>query len=619
MSWLLSNMRRRLMPRRAGDEGGYIAAMVAICLASGLFMGAAAIAVDTGRWYTEMERVQKAADAAALGGVPYLPYDFPAAVTEAKAVAARNGFPEGADVQINVGPGKLDSQLKVTVRAKVTNSFGSAFGADSTWVSRSAVADYKAAAPIGSPCNVFGNEPASGGTVLASKPTTGSAIPTSMTTTNPLLKGCTSNPSMWAVIEGPSTDKGNGDRYMNATCDPNVATYKCDSTKRINDEYDELGYFWVVQVGPEAVNKPISVQIYDPGYVNTGKSCQSLTTPTVDNLNPYVNDGKTRYAKNLSSSTTGASFCPGDNNVGTSSGSSPPTTSFLLRHQTESLDPMQGTPIAGCNKQFKPVTSTPTAAALTTPGKAYNENLAQTFHNWYELCTFIPDAVGDYYLQARTNVTFGGTNLPNTNGISALISRNNPNVLAALGNTRNSEGFNMFSFRAVTADTATQPFVSVAGHERMPIYANATNATSTFHLIRVLPGSAGQKIQFEFFDVADIDSGSGAGTIRVVPPSDATGSITSTPFPGQCETYGGKYTVTTKIGSGLGTCAAAVSKADNNAKLGTMLIPIPPDYTCTYSEATGCWYKVVVSLSGSVNDITTWKATVIGDPVRLVE
>ena len=37
----------------------------------------AAVAVDTGTWYVEMQMAQKAADAAALAGVPYLPAGLP--------------------------------------------------------------------------------------------------------------------------------------------------------------------------------------------------------------------------------------------------------------------------------------------------------------------------------------------------------------------------------------------------------------------------------------------------------------------------------------------------------------------------------------------------------------
>ena len=51
------------------------------------------------------------------------------------------------------------SQLKVTVTSRIHNAFGTAFGEQWTTVSSSAVADFNGPAPMGSPCNAYGNEP----------------------------------------------------------------------------------------------------------------------------------------------------------------------------------------------------------------------------------------------------------------------------------------------------------------------------------------------------------------------------------------------------------------------------------------------------------------------------
>ena len=45
------------------DEAGYVTMVISILIPA-LFIGLAATAVDTSRWYLEGERVQKAADAA---------------------------------------------------------------------------------------------------------------------------------------------------------------------------------------------------------------------------------------------------------------------------------------------------------------------------------------------------------------------------------------------------------------------------------------------------------------------------------------------------------------------------------------------------------------------------
>jgi hypothetical protein len=66
------------------------------------------------------------------------------------------------------------------------------------------------------------------------------------------------------------------------------------------------------------------------------------------------------------------------------------------------------------------------------------------------------------------------------------------------------------------------------------------------------------------------------------------------------------------------TLSGSVSK--NNGKTETITIPVPSDYTCSYNASSGCWYKVQVAFgTGSVHDTTTWNATVVGDPVRIIK
>ena len=57
---------------RRQDERGVVAVVVAVFMSS-LFFVLAAISVDVARWYMEIERVQKAADAGALAGVTHMP------------------------------------------------------------------------------------------------------------------------------------------------------------------------------------------------------------------------------------------------------------------------------------------------------------------------------------------------------------------------------------------------------------------------------------------------------------------------------------------------------------------------------------------------------------------
>jgi hypothetical protein len=192
-----------------------------------------------------------------------------------------------------------------------------------------------------------------------------------------------------------------------------------------------------------------------------------------------------------------------------------------------------------------------------------------------------------------------------------------PSISAKTGDAApTGSGSNGFAIRAVTP-SGYERGVAVSGWDRMPIYANSEAASSIFPLIRVLPGAAGQYIDFSFFDVGDAST---VATVKVLLPTDATstaGGAIANQFPGGCTSQGGA------AGSGqtlVGCSATGITKVLNNGKIQTMKIPIPSDYTCDATVFTNCWYRVQVSFtSGTVHDTTTWDAKIAGDPVRLIE
>jgi Flp pilus assembly protein TadG len=608
--------------RRHLDQRGFVAILVAVLIPT-VFIVLSAIAIDTGNWYAQERDIQKAADAAALAGVPYLPNDMTDAAATARTVAARNGYTDGRNgVVITVGLGSRPTQLKVTISAPATNHIAQAFGHGSTTLTRTAIADYQGPSPMGSPCNTFGNEPSSGGGTSSVTPTGTALAPAASRYAN-----CSSNPQFWPTVEGPETDKVQGDRYQTLTCSGNDAQ-NCSGSK--NSEYNPAGYIMVVKVQPAALNSPVTIQLYDPAYVGDSQTCSDLPSSGLSaNMNPWVgSDATTRYSRSTSASSTGAPFCTGDDQPG-SSGNNLMVTSFALRQQTDTLDPMKGAVINGCVKQYTGQLDPPTASELSakksngSANSVYNDQLAQVFHNWTNLCTFTPTRAGDYYLQVQTDVAAGGTSTPQT-GTTDPNNRNKPyDPIIYSGNSNvgdpnytpitTGNGDNSFAVRAVTT-SGNENNVSVSGYQSMAIFANASSATSTFNLIRVLPGAAGQFVTFSFFDVGDA---SASGTVKVTAPSDATGSITSKPFPGSCAAVGGNA----GSGSSSSTCSFTITNTKNNGKIETLTIPIPGDYNCNYASMGGCWYKVTVSFASGVDvhDVTTWDAQVVGDPVRLIQ
>ena len=120
----------------------------------------AAIGVDTARWYQEAEQVQKAADAAALAGVTYMPNDMTRHAPRPSEVATKNGYRQrrrrpngdrGCRRQAERAQGHDHQQGQQLLRWLPR--------LPTDWITRAAVADYTAPAPMGSPCNTFGNEP----------------------------------------------------------------------------------------------------------------------------------------------------------------------------------------------------------------------------------------------------------------------------------------------------------------------------------------------------------------------------------------------------------------------------------------------------------------------------
>ena len=273
-----------------------------------------------------------------------MPDDFAKATTRALEVAASNGYTAGAGTTITVEPRGKPTQLKVVISRTVDNFFAASFGIDTSTITRGSVADFNGPAPMGSPCNTFGNEPK--GTVLAGPETSKLDVPSGAT--------CSSNPDFWASINGPDIAKTQGERFASRMCAGNEDG--CDSSNK-NEEFDPLGYFYVVRVANPG--SPVTVQIYDPASVPSGQQCEqrpSWPQGGPNSANDWAPDARARYGKGPKApgSLFDPSMCPGDNDMRTASQSEAPTvTSFGLRSPTDTQVPAVGTPITSCAKQYR--------------------------------------------------------------------------------------------------------------------------------------------------------------------------------------------------------------------------------------------------------------------------
>lgn len=617
--------------RRSLNERGAAVVLGAMFFAF-LALPLCAIGVDTARWWVEAQRLQAAADAAATAGVTFMPDDFDEAKTRAIQLATSNGYTTGLGTTVTVSAGSKPSQLKVTISQTVDNRFAKSFGIGSSTITRAAVADFNGPAPMGSPCNVFGNEPAGSGTLG----------PQVSQLRQPTYANC-ANPQFWGAITGPETWKDQGAQFETRKCG-GVGEVGCASGANgaANTEFDPRGFIYMVRVAAAAVNSPVRVQIYDPAYVETTSDCtygpvastlnassqeEYRSTSDISSTNnfryPYATtDANQRYDND--NDTTNL-FCSGDSdNNGRRFGSEVPTiTSFALRSPVDNLNPYSAPAYntAQCTKQFPGYSTTNTTPSTgvyrwssgtrerqlrnsgTNPSSAYDVNLARVFHQWVDLCTFTPTRAGDYYIQVRNNVALpAGATLDATGAVAG-----NANVVNQLGDDTNvrGNGTNQFAFRAIS--NAPAGSVSVSPWERMRIYANASSATTEFNLVRVAPAAANKTLVLSFFDVGE---GASSGSVTILKPADSNLPSSIAGCKGTGVTNGN-----------LSNCSiTGITSTNYNGKLQEIRIPIPNTYTCQVTSQGGCWFRARVSFgSGDVHDATTWTARIVGEPVRLIE
>src|SRR5256712_13632007 len=110
------------------DDRGQTLAIVALMLTA--LFGFMGLVADIGWYELNMVRIQRAADAAALAGVVYLPGNVTGAVVAAQLEAAKNGFAAGVNgvTVTSVQDPQNGAVLNVTVSTPVRPFFPCLFG-----------------------------------------------------------------------------------------------------------------------------------------------------------------------------------------------------------------------------------------------------------------------------------------------------------------------------------------------------------------------------------------------------------------------------------------------------------------------------------------------------------
>jgi hypothetical protein len=137
-------------------QAGQIIAIFALALTA--LIGLVGIAIDiTFAWREEL-RIQRAADAASLAGVVYLPGNVSGGQNAAGAEATKNGYTSGvANTTVSASQGATNPrQMDVAITTRVPTFFMRTFGVSYFTVSRSSKAVYILPVPMGSPDNFYG-------------------------------------------------------------------------------------------------------------------------------------------------------------------------------------------------------------------------------------------------------------------------------------------------------------------------------------------------------------------------------------------------------------------------------------------------------------------------------
>lgn len=640
---------------RARRAGGYVLVEFAFLLVPLLLM--VGLSVDVGYWYNRASDIQKAADAAALAGVVWLP-DVAKAETYARQAAARNGFVDGTnDVDIDVEP-VGERRLRVTIEDKSVGSFFyKVLGGRDISLTRDGLAEYVLPVPLGSPKNYFG---------------TGSLL------SDPEL--------LYQSVNPACTSKVNGDRHQSLHFNPlnSSASLTSCALQPTNSDYRTRGYELYVTAPPGRTSN-IDVLLYDPRYnqsdityqVQTGTDCQidyesSWRGPVSNNSNNLTIYGHARYQtwntngwwNSEQTLDSGSSFThrrdrlryryalydyatsyTGPNNSSSSNltitgpllYSTRPGTSGSQANQWSSdtmLNPgeqytfprnrLRYRPATGTQTTCTPVYETRTDYGIDSFRKSGNEDFHFTLmsENGTPLDDSdnyaLPGCTKTYTSSTAFELDYLGSKRWNklctitpamASGTYILRASNTPN------SANTADGSNQWGLVAKYANAtgdglcdgrtdATCP--RVYGRDAISVYANTSSASASFFLAEIPEYHTGKTLELELWD-----PGEGGSHIEILQPTGAN-------------TWGNKTFSWTSYDEGSTTAVASGTNVTQVSVTGNVfngrLLRIRINLDNYSPPASNKWWRIKYTFgSGSVTDRTTWSAKVIGDPVHLVE
>lgn len=544
------NFSERL--RLVNDEGGFTLVFMALFMT--ILLGSAGMVVDLGNIYLNIQRAQRASDAAALAGAAYLPGDVVAATNAATATLTEQGF-TGSITKISDVPGRPDL-MGVRVGDGAKNSFLQFFGMKTFSFTRSSVAGYRTALKLGSPSNVLGTET----TALQQRAAPANSL---------------GSQTFDLAMHGSGIEKGFGDRWSTAWCDPAKSGSGCSGYTNLERSSPQT---YVLHVD-DGYSGQLAIDVYDGGY-----------SPQLNcNADPHLVEVWTKYgAGNPSYNPAQVDACTHDGLVGSPVS---PVTTYTVK-QVQATGPPKT--LGECT----PAVYTPLPDQASTPWSPYFDPAIAhgqydpfyTYRKWSEFCRLdigTTRPAGNYYITVET--------------------------------VDGSSQFNDYSLRASfmngsTPDLTKNAHVSLYAKDRMTVNVHNNARYLTMPIVQMNRGAIGRPVHLEAFDLADIAPRKKAPYIRLVPTSDWKNNgfpITTIPC---------TYTSPAGVKSSLNPCQLNnVASGKFSAVTIAFDFNLPSTYSCDWSSKSGCWIKVEIDYGPSAvtSDTTSWNITDNGAPMRL--
>src|SRR6266550_647730 len=213
------------------EQSGQTLVIVALMLIP--LLGFTGLVSDVAWYEVNLMRIQRAADAAALAGVVYLPGNVAGAQTAAQQEAAKNGYTNGAGgVTVTATPEALNNRiLCVTVSSPVRSWFARLLGITQFSGRRNARAEFVLPVPMGSPEDYYGIN------VVCRNTDTSPNCP--QVPSAAAGGGNLAPLGFFGGVEARGTERQNGDAY---------STYY-NNRPTLNTGFDANGYQYIVEFG----------------------------------------------------------------------------------------------------------------------------------------------------------------------------------------------------------------------------------------------------------------------------------------------------------------------------------------------------------------------------------